>query len=171
MKEELWDYLGNCFGGIIAIVFFIVLIPIIIIFLPFGIYQSNQLEKRFQAFLKEHNGQNYFIYNNGRKSQNFIEENALPKIPTAVNILYLKKKELQVKKNKEFFSMMVYRIKNYKRFPHLIKIRNGEIIDISINQELFAWKNQGKGSKQFFDLINIFFDLKEEYKELRKFKK
>ena len=45
------------------------------------------------------------------------------------------------------------------KFPHLIKIRNGKLIDKSINNAFYSVLNMNKSRTELLNKINMFFEL------------
>ncbi|WP_218598873.1 hypothetical protein [Polaribacter sp. NJDZ03] len=76
-------------------------------------------------FLNENEGKNFFCYNNRKKSKDYIEKSILLSLNKDVEIVYLKGRNIESKYNKEFISEALYGLKQYSKFPHLMKIRNG----------------------------------------------
>lgn len=142
----------------VIVLFAVLVVPLAILNAPFESYKKQKFNKAFENFLKNNEGKNFFAYNNRKKSLKFITKHVLPNLRDHIEVLYLENKTLQIEVDKSFYSKMIYDCKNYTKFPHLMKVRNGKVIDISINQELFNWKNQKGNSTHFFTLLNSFFE-------------
>ena len=97
-----------------------------------------------------------------RKNANeFIELEIIPYLNNKIEIVFLNGKTVENKLfPKEFLSNALYQLKNYSKFPHLMKIRNGKLIDKSINTIFYSIKNQNKSKDKLMNEINEFFDLK-----------
>ena len=102
---------------------------------------------------------NFFCYNNRKKSKEHIEKHIIPYLDEGVQIVYLNGKKLEVENNSGFISSALYGLKNYNKFPHLMKIRNGKLFDISINNRFYNMLNQNRPKKYFLNQINTFFEL------------
>ena len=86
----------------------------------------------------------------------------IPKLNKNVDIVYLEGRDIISDTfDKTFLSHVLYNLKNYSNFPHLIKIRNGAIEDLSINNELFSCINQGKDKSALLNKIEHFFEFWE----------
>ena len=133
--------INNIFGFILLVVigipFTILFLPIILIFIPIGYFQRKKFEKKYAEFLTDNNGKNFFCYNNRKNSKNYIEDEIIPNLKSGIEIVYLNGKKVESEYNIEFISEALYKLKNYRRFPHLMKIRNGKLIDKSINNPFY----------------------------------
>lgn len=158
---------------VLLIILFLVFIaiPFTVVMSPFDYLGNRKFEKEYKQFLETIEGENFFIYNNRKKALDFIQNEVLGKLPSKIKVFYLDGRKLENEQKGEYYSVMIKRLNNYTKFPHLMKVRNGKVVDVSINQELFNWKNQGKNSNQFFELVDVFFELKETFKELEKRRK
>ena len=140
------------------IVFYIVMFPILLVISPFNWWSRKNFDKKYKAYLQSIDGKNFFCYNNRRNGHGFIVENILPKLPGHVETIYLDGKEVQSDYEQKFISNAFYEFKNYARFPHLLKIRNGKVVDCSINSEVFQCMNQGAEETVVFSKIEVFFE-------------
>lgn len=137
-----------------------------IVLFPIGHFQRKKFEKKYAEFLNENNGKNFFCYNNRKNSKEYIEEDIIPNLTDGIEIVYLNGKKVESAYNAEFISEALYKLKNYNRFPHLMKIRNGKLIDKSINNTFYNLINQNKPKKVLLNEINIFFKLTPESSKL-----
>ena len=132
-----------------------------IIFIPIEHFNRKKFEKKYAEFLNENNGKNFFCYNNRKNSKQYIEEDILPNLNDGIEIVYLDGKKVESEYNVEFISEALYKLKNYNRFPHLMKIRNGKLIDKSINNPFYNVLNLNKPKNELLTKINLFFELTE----------
>lgn len=128
-----------------------------IFIIPIGHFQRKKFEKKYAEFLNENNGKNFFCYNNRKKSKQYIEEDILPNLSDGIEVVYLNGKRIESEYSSEFISEALYGLKHYNKFPHLMKIRNGKLIDISINNPFYAAMNMNKSKIEFLNKINMFF--------------
>lgn len=128
---------------------------------PIQFVQRKQFEKNYSEFLTENNGKNFFCYNNRKNSKEYIEEQIIPNLNEGIEIVYLKGKKVESEYNVEFISAALYKLNNYGRFPHLMKIRNGKLVDKSINNPFYNVLNLNKPKDGLLTKINRFFELKE----------
>ena len=132
-------------------------IPFLIFIFIFKYFQKKKFEKKYLKFLKENEGKNFFCYNNRKKSKEYLEENILTNLNKEVVIVYLNGRDIESEYNKEFISEALYGLKHYTKFPHLMKIRNGQLIDKSINNPFFGILKMNKPKAELLGEINSFF--------------
>ena len=130
-----------------------------IVLFPIGHFQRKKFEKKYAEFLNENNGKNFFCYNNRKNSKQYIEEDIVPNLSDGIEIVYLNGKKIESEYNSEFISEALYGLKHYNKFPHLMKIRNGKLIDISINNQFYGVLNMNKSKTELLNKINVFFEL------------
>jgi len=128
---------------------------------PINFFQRKRFEKKYTEFLNENNGINFFCYNNRKNSKNYIEKSIIPNLTDEIEIVYLNGKKIESQQNAEFISEALYKLKNYSRFPHLMKIRNGKLIDKSINNPFYNVLNLKKDKTELLTKINLFFELND----------
>jgi hypothetical protein len=146
---------------LIGIPLLILTILLMIVFAPFGIFKIQRFEKKYAEFLIENNGKNFFCYNNRKNSKQYIAEDLLPSLRKGIEIVYLNGKSIESEYNSEFMSKALYSLKNYNKFPHLIKIRNGQLIDMSINNPFYGVLNMDNSKTELLEEINLFFEPNE----------
>ena len=130
-------------------------------FFQFIIFKESGLKKKYSDFLTENSGKNFFCYNNRKNSKKYIENEIIPNLTDGIEIVYLNGKKVESEYNAEFISEALYKLKNYSRFPHLMKIRNGKLIDKSINNPFYNVLNLNKPKNELLAKINRFFELTE----------
>lgn len=141
---------------IIVIPLYILFSPIIIVLYPINFFKKKRFEKEYSAFLNDNNGMNFFCYNNRKNSKSYIEKNIIPNLNAAIEIVYLNGKRVESKN--VFISTALLRLKNYNRFPHLMKIRNGKLLDKSINNPFYNVLNLKKDKTELVTQINLYFE-------------
>lgn len=141
----------------IGIVIFVIFLPFMLAMASVSYFQRKRFEKKYALFLFKNNGKNFFCYNN-RKNAKYIEEEIIPGLADGVEIVYLNGKSLQTNCNAEFISEALYQLKNYNRFPHIMKIRNGQLIDKSINNPFYNVLNLNKPKNELLRQVNLFFE-------------
>lgn len=127
--------------------------------MPLGYFQRKKFEKKYSKFLNENNGKNFFCYNNRKNSIKFIKSDILPNLNEEIEIVYLNGKKIESKYETQFISEALYGLKHYNKFPHLMKIRNGQLIDKSINNPFYGVLNMNKSKTELLTKINQFFEL------------
>ncbi len=124
-------------------------------------FQRRQFEKKYSEFLIEISGKNFFCYNNRKNSKKYIEGEIIPNLTDGIEIVYLNGKKVESEYNVEFISEALYKLKSYSGFPHLMKIRNGKLIDKTINNPFYNVLNINKSKNELLAQINQFFELTE----------
>jgi len=152
--------------AIITLTLFVAALPLIIIASPIAWIKRKKYKKKYVNYLLSIDGANFFCYNNRKKGLKYIEERIVPNLPDEVEVLFLNGRKIESKKyDSKFLSDIFYGFKNYSRFPQLLKIRNGEAIDCSLNPELFNSLNKTIDENAVFSKMNEFFQLKENTKQ------
>lgn len=135
-------------------------IPIMIILAPIAWFREKIFQKKYNEYLISLNGKNFFCYNNRKKGLECIRLEIIPNLPSNVEIIFLNGKKIESELyNPIFLSETFNDFKNYEKFPHLLKIRNGKAFDCSLNAELFSYINNGKSKNFIDDKIEQFFEL------------
>lgn len=136
---------------------------IILIFLAIIIYgwykKRNKPQNSAPINFSNLNGENIFCYNNSKRSQTYIEQEILPLLSENIKIIYLNGKVPESSYSELDTRLLLLQLRNYDRFPHLIKIREGTALDISINNEMFNCINQNKSPDSVIKITNSFFEL------------
>jgi hypothetical protein len=158
--KRLNDILGKLALIVVGLVFFILFLPIILILAPLNTYRDWKREKDFKNYLLSLRDKNFFCYNNRNDSKEFIEKEVIPKLDERIEIIYLDGREAKSAYVKEHILLALYKLDNYIRFPHLLKIRDGQIIDESVNNEFYNVMNQNKPMDKLLTDIHEFFGLR-----------
>ncbi len=156
--EKIKNLASTILWGIVKFFLFILSIPFMIVFLPAKYFWRKKFENKYAGFLSINHGKNFFCYNNRNNSKTYIEENIIPKLANTIEIVYLNGKEIESDYNIEFISKSLYKLKTYNRFPHLMKIRNGKLIDKSINNQFYNVLNMSKSKTELLNEIHLFFE-------------
>jgi len=131
-----------------------------VFFLPLSYWfiRLKQIERTYvNAIKKELNNKNFFCYNNRKSGQSFVEITLSPLLSSEIELIYLDGKILHSSYDKQLIFNLLHHLQNYSKFPHLIKIRNGRVIDQSINNDFFNTLNQDKPIEHLLDKIECFF--------------
>jgi len=165
MKRDT-NILGRAAAGILGLLVFIVFLPVLIIGTPLTYYFDWRREKDLKKYLLGLGDKNFFCYNNRTDAKDFIERELIPKLDKEVELIYLDGREPKSKYIRDKISLALYKFKNYTRFPHLLKVRDGQIIDESINNEFFNTMSQNKPMDNLLADIHKFFGLRAENKNV-----
>lgn len=160
------DILGKIkltFGVTFGIIIFIVFIPILLIISPFLTVENQKIDKEYQEFLNNNNGQKFFCYTSRKHVFDFVENSLLPSIANDINVIFLHGKTPKSRFPEKFISRMLYRIDNIG-FPNIMKIVDGKVIDISLKKEFYKELNKGAEVPKITNLINSGFQIIEDKK-------
>lgn len=133
-------------------------------------YQKPQLvvepfDIEYRRYLDSLGDKNFLCYNNRKELEQFMELHVLPYLPEEVDIIFLKGKEPVSDYPSTVVSALLHKLNDYDGFPHLVKLRNGQQFEISINNETYNCINQGKPVDALLWKIYEFFEVagKAEY--------
>lgn len=124
-------------GVFLVVIFMLVCMPLFLVAKAFGWFFNKSREKEYKKYINQIEGKNFFCYNNKAQSLEFIKYHILPNLPTSVEVIFLDGKTPVSEYELKFISRTLYNFKDYQGYPHLFKVRNGNIIGESINNELF----------------------------------
>lgn len=145
-------------GVFLVVIFMLVCMPLFLVAKAFGWFFNKIRERQFNKYLNQLEGKNFFCYNNKSQSLEFIIDHLIPNLPASVEVIFLDGKTPKSDYERKFISRALCQFKKYQGFPHLLKIRNGNIIDESINNELFNIINQNKPIDDLMLKISRFFE-------------
>jgi hypothetical protein len=162
--KRLINILAAITLGLVGLVSIILFLPVAIIWTPFNYYFDWKREKELEKYLNGLGDKNFFCYNNRTDAKDFIEKELIPKLCKDIELIYLDGREPKSNYLRGHISLALYKLKNYSGFPHLLKIRDGQIIDESVNNEFFNTMTHHKPSDKLLRDINLFFDLSVDNK-------
>jgi len=96
-----------------------------------------ELHEAYQSYLQEIDGTEFFCYTNRKTSQSFVEEYILPKLDKNINMLFLEGWRVHSNFNEKFLLYALYNLKP-KTVPCFMKVKEGNIISLSLHDELYA---------------------------------
>lgn len=159
MINKFLDILSFIQKAIIIVIIIPIVIAFLIILLPAAYVLEWSMELNQKKFLIQLNHKNFFCYNNREESKEFIENNILLQLDHHIEIIYLDGRVPKSKFPDENISFLLYHLQNYSKFPHLIKARDGQVADKSINNEFYNTMNQNKPVENLLAEINAYFEL------------
>ena len=159
MLRKLTDVGSVVLLVIIGVPLFVLAIPFVLILMPIGYFQRKKFEKKYVGFLAKNDGKNFFCYNNRKNSKKYVEEAILPNLKEGIEIVYLNGQKIESSYDAQLISEALYALKHYNKFPHLMKIRNGQLIDKSINHSFYGVLNMNKSKEDLLNKIDLFFNL------------
>lgn len=137
----------------------ILMLPFVIMLWPVNFIYTKITDKQLENYLLTLGNKNFFCYNNRVGARDFIDKNIYPRLHKGIEFIYIDGRRPESKYEEDKISQIFGKFKNFNRFPHLVKIRNGKIIDLSINNEFFNTRNQNKSPDKLLGTIHRFFDL------------
>nr|CAP48542.1 putative integron gene cassette protein [uncultured bacterium] len=146
--------IASFIGGI-----FILFLPIIVVFLvimglvSLFIKEDKRFTEEYGDFIKEHEGAEFFCYTNRKNSKHFVEKYILSALEPKINVIYLEGKKPQSQFNEQVISHMLYNI-NQIGFPNVMKIKEGQVVDLSLHKELYNTINQKRSPDIFLSILN-----------------
>ncbi|MFD2717630.1 hypothetical protein ACFST9_02815 [Hymenobacter monticola] len=143
--------IGMVFLGIVL------LIPIIPFFMLHAHFSDKQFEKDYSQFLERMAGACFFCYNSRKSSVEFARDVIVPELATSVHIVFVNGKEVEFGADSKYISRMLYDIKERKGFPYLLKIEDGQVANMSVNNQFYSIMIGRKPIEPLLDRMNTFF--------------
>lgn len=140
----------------------LVTLPFILLFALLNDDDQYYRNKRLETYFRGVGDKNFFCYNNRSDAKDYIETHLLPHLDYEIELIYLDGKTPKSAYQQEIIAQVLYDFKDYTRFPHLVKVRDGKLIDKSINNAFFNTMRQNKPMEQLIAEINYFFELETE---------
>ena len=135
-------------AGIVSIAFLVLMSSLV--------WNSKRIRRRnYRVYLSQNEGKNYFCYNNRHKGYDVITSEILPSLPESIEPVFLNGRRIE--REDRYMPTLFYNFKNYSRFPHLVKIRNGRAIDYSVNHIFFRCLDQNLDIQELLEEMNHFF--------------
>lgn len=120
---------------------------------------ASSFDEEYNRYLIRLGNKNFFCYNNNSRSQAYIEEFILPQLPEQVAIIFLNGRAPQSDYPEAVASALLWRVKNFEGFPHLIKLNEGNTEEKSLNNLVYNCINQQKDSILIINVVRDFFEL------------
>lgn len=141
-------------------------ISIILLFFFIVGYSTNKDRKQFELeyskFLSKNEGMELLCYTNREKFENVIESEVLPSLDESVHIVKLIGKEPRTNLDEKFISHALNSIKNVG-FSNIMKVVNGQFIDVSLHNDIYNSINNGK-SNDLAGIVNSEIELLSQKK-------
>jgi hypothetical protein len=144
---------------VVAVAFLIVLLPVIVLMLIGEAINRPKRDKEYYDYLKLIDGTCFFCYNNRRDIQAFIEGNIVSMLDPNIKVIFLNGKEPVSDYEQGIVSRMLYSIQDRRGFPYLIKVCGGQLVDKSINNDVYNTMRQGKNINDLKEKIDTFFGM------------
>ena len=148
-------------GKTFAIIVLILLSPIFIILIPFFAFGNRKFDKEYKLFLDSNNGKKFFCYTSRKGIKEYVENTVIPLLDSDINIIFLNGKTPKSEFPEDCISRMLYRIENIG-FPNIMKIVNGEVIDISLKKEFYNELNNKMETSKFIETLKLEFQVMDK---------
>ncbi len=125
---------------------------------PFERKKRKEFQKELNQFLTENDNKNFFIYNNKEILLDLIQKEIIPKLDEGIDVVFIEGRKINERYKSKYMSHLMYNFKNYKKFPHLMKIRNCKVEDKSLNDNSYNIIN--KDVDEVLKEVNSFFGKK-----------
>ena len=155
--EKVWDSIT----GVIILAVVLLCAVIAIPFIPFIIlsahFSDKQFQKRYHQFLERMNGACFFCYNSRKSSIEFARDVIVPELSTSIHIVFVDGNKVVAASESEYISKMLGSITERKGFPYLLKIENGKVLDLSVNNQFYSIMIGRKPIAPLMERIHAFF--------------
>lgn len=157
----MWEKLRNTIiliiVALIGLALLLISSPLIVLSLISDHRENKRNEKLYHNYLLEIDGHKLFCYNNRKDCLEFIQQQIIPHLPADVKLIFLDGKIPISDYSHQFASTILYKIQNQVGFPYLLKVRDGIVLEKSINNELYNSLNQRQDIKVLYAAINKFY--------------
>ena len=158
--KNLWSELKDkavLVGGIAFIIGFILLIiPCIPFILIYAHFSDKAFEKEYKLYLERMNGACFFCYNSRKSSVEFAKNVVVPALEPDIQIVFVDGKDVKSDNDSKYISKMLYSIQERKGFPYLLKIKDGQVLDMSVNNQFYSILIGHKSITPLLEIINTF---------------
>lgn len=143
---------------------------ILVLFVVFLYISRKIFLNKYNRQLSELDGSEWFIYTSKKSSQEFVEQNILPLMDHEIRVMKLKD-GVTPWEDSEFGSILkpsfLYEIKRNRKsqgFPCLIKIMHGNIVDVSLHDELYDCISKKLPAERFLESVRkSLYQLREDF--------
>ena len=142
---------------IILIVLVIIALPLLFPLLIGGVIASwvnnMQLKQRYRMFLESNDELVFFCYTDRRNKHDWVEQNILPHLDSALNFIFVEENEPKSDFDPRCIAVMLDNVTN-GGCPNLMRITNGNVLDISLQHDMQSIQDQKLDSSAFVQLIH-----------------
>ena len=160
--KHLWSEIKDkavLIGGIAFIISFILLIiPCIPFILIYAHFSDKAFEKEYKLYLERMNGTCFFCYNSRRSSIDFAKNIIVPALRPNIQVVFVDGKDVESGNGSKYISKMLYSIQERKGFPYLLKIKDGQVLNMSVNNQFYSILIGRKPITPLLERINTFYD-------------
>ena len=95
---------------------------------------SNQFKKRYASFINSCDDLLFFCYSDRKNRQDYIQKYILTHLDASLNVVYLRGRQPHSEFDDRYIAHMLDNVTN-KGCPTLLRITNGRVIDIPLEEE------------------------------------
>lgn len=158
---KLWSEIKDKVALAIGIAFVIGFLILIILCIPFILiyshFSNKHFEREYKLYLERMNGACFFCYNSRKSSVEFARDVIAPALEPTIQVVFVDGKDVRFGDDSQFISKMLYSIQERKGFPYLLKIKDGQIIDTSVNNQFYSIMIGRKPITPLLERINAFY--------------
>jgi len=159
--KTLWSEIkdkATLAGGLTIILgFILLLIPCIPFILIHAYFSDKIFEREYKLYLERMNGACFFCYNSRKSSVEFARDIIAPALEPNIQIVFVDGKDVESGNDSKYISKMLYSIQERKGFPYLLKIKDGQILDMSVNNQFYSVMIGRKSVTPLLERINAFY--------------
>jgi uncharacterized membrane protein YbaN (DUF454 family) len=160
--KHLWSEVKDKAVLVVGVAFIIGFILLIIPCIPFILIQdyfSNKaFEKEYKLYLERMNGACFFCYNSRKSSVEFARNIIAPALEPDIHVVFVDGRDVESSDDSKYISKMLYSIQERKGFPYLLKIKDGQVINMSVNNQFYSIMIGSKSITPLLERINAFYN-------------
>jgi uncharacterized membrane protein YbaN (DUF454 family) len=160
--KNLWSEIKDkavLVGGVVFIISFILLlIPCIPFILVNAYFSDKAFEKEYRLYLNRMNEACFFCYNSRKSSVEFARDIIIPALEPNIKVIFVDGRNVKSGDDSKYISRMLYSIQERKGFPYLLKIKDGQILNMSVNNQFYSIMISHKSITPLLERINAFYN-------------
>ena len=140
------------------------IVPLILIFLvqiPWLIHavvKDSFDYNKYEDYLKTIEGTKFFCYNSKTNRHRYVKKHILHLLPSDVKIIYINGRRPITEYDSKYIKKALESIKDKKGYPYLLKIRNGKLLNKSMNEVFYNTLHEKESIETLIEQINYFYD-------------
>ena len=158
LSHKIKEWVVVAFFVPFLVLFVLLILLTVPFFLIYSHFSDKQFQKRYNLFLERMNGAHFFCYNSRKSSVEFARATIVPELDPSVKVVFVDGRSVLSGEDSEYISRMLYNIKERKGFPYLLKIENGQVVELSVNNQFYSILVGRKPITPLLDRIDSFFN-------------
>ena len=154
---KVWESITGVIILAAMLVCAVVAIPFIPLIILYAHFSDKQFQKRYHQFLERMNGACFFCYNSRKSSVDFARNVIVPELAISIHIVFVDGNKVVADSESDYISKMLGSITERKGFPYLLKIENGQVLNLSVNNQFYSILIGRKPIAPLVDRIHAFF--------------